>query len=429
MRIVSIIVQMKPEHPLSHYIPTLRKEGEVLFLESQKQGHPSSIRNYLAAKPKRWISFDGDVVSVFRDGITTKTREHIWDAFSRFMDESPGWLFGWFGYELKNHIEQLTSANTSPIDLPRLFFFEPSILASSTMDGTIELHTGQLPDSTMQVDSQIELRLMHQVEAETYYSIVKRAKRDIYEGAYYEINLSHPLIYEFNGDGWELYRRMKQAGPVPFGAYFAGLGVEVCCSSPERFLCKQGERVFSQPIKGTVSSSINGQRLLTSLLESEKNKAENLMIVDLVRNDLSRISHPGSVFVDPFFELQSFATVHQMVSTVNAKPFEGVHPVEIIKSCFPMGSMTGAPKIAAMKAIDAYETYQRGLYSGAIGYIKPDGDFDFNVVIRTALIQNQQLVYPVGGAITSDSDPGDEWEETLLKAEALRRAIITEVAE
>jgi para-aminobenzoate synthetase component 1 len=158
-------------------------------------------------------------------------------------------------------------------------------------------------------------------------------------------------------------------------------------------------------------------------LLSEKNKAEHLMIVDLVRNDLHRVAKSGSVKVDPLFEIQSFETVYQLVSKVIAEVRPEVSPVEIIRNSFPMGSMTGAPKIAAMKAIETYEDYKRGIYSGAIGYFSPSGDFDFNVVIRTALIQDQQMVYPVGGAITSDSSPEAEWEETLVKAEALHRAL------
>jgi para-aminobenzoate synthetase component 1 len=155
------------------------------------------------------------------------------------------------------------------------------------------------------------------------------------------------------------------------------------------------------------------------LAESEKERAENLMIVDLVRNDLNRIADKGSVKVSSLFEIQSFETVHQMVSTIECKVPNGTDSIELIKACFPMGSMTGAPKIAAMKAIDNYEQYKRGIYSGALGYLKPNGDFDLNVVIRTAIIEGNRLVYPVGGAITSDSDPEEEWEETLLKAQAI----------
>jgi para-aminobenzoate synthetase component 1 len=197
--------------------------------------------------------------------------------------------------------------------------------------------------------------------------------------------------------------------------------VKICCQSPERFLRKEGEKVFSQPIKGTAKRSDCREQddlLKEELLDSPKEKAENLMIVDLVRNDLSRIARHGSVKVTELFGIQSFGTVHQMVSTVEALTEER-DPVSVIKACFPMGSMTGTPKISAMKAIEEYEDYKRGIYSGAIGYITPNGNFDFNVVIRTAIIKKDEIFYSVGGAVTSDSIPANEWQETLIKARAL----------
>ncbi|NBB77602.1 MAG: anthranilate synthase component I family protein, partial [Bacteroidetes bacterium] len=147
-----------------------------------------------------------------------------------------------------------------------------------------------------------------------------------------------------------------------------------------------------------------------------KNRAENLMIVDLVRHDLSKVSKTGSVNVSSLYEVQSFGTVHQLISVIESEVEAGTDPIDIIETCFPMGSMTGAPKIEVMRAIDELECYRRGMYSGAIGYFSPEGDFDLNVVIRTALIQGERVIYPVGGAITSDSKPEEEWEETLIKS-------------
>jgi para-aminobenzoate synthetase component 1 len=195
-------------------------------------------------------------------------------------------------------------------------------------------------------------------------------------------------------------------------------GFEICSSSPERFLSRSGDTAWSQPIKGTAPKS-GGLESARKLAASEKERAENLMIVDLVRNDLNRIAEKGTVKVTGLFEIQSFETVYQMVSTVECKTPEATDSLELIKACFPMGSMTGAPKIAAMKAIDVFEEYKRGIYSGALGYFKPNGDFDLNVVISTAIIDGNKLVYPVGGAITSDSDPEEEWDETMLKAKAI----------
>jgi len=267
--------------------------------------------------------------------------------------------------------------------------------------------------------------LKYSVERDQYLECIKEAKRKISEGDYYELNLSHQLFARFEGDPYALYQKMREVGPVPFGAYMQKENLSVCSMSPERFLAKQGSRVYSQPIKGTIHRGVNetdDRKLREGLRESLKDRAENLMIVDLVRNDLSRIARKGSVEVSELFQIQTFGTVHQMVSTVEAEA-ETENPIEIIKACYPMGSMTGAPKISAMKSIEELENYRRGIYSGAIGYLDPKGDFDFNVVIRTAIISGSNLFYSVGGAITGDSDPEQEWEETLVKARALTKVL------
>jgi len=220
-----------------------------------------------------------------------------------------------------------------------------------------------------------------------------------------------------------MYKKMREINPVPFGAFIKTKDFQVCCSSPERFIKKSGRKVISEPIKGTSPRSdekITDLKYREELL-NEKNKAENLMIVDLVRHDLSLIAETGSVKVSKLFDVQSFGTVHQLISTIEAMALKDVHPVDVIKACFPMGSMTGAPKIEVMKTIEDLEIYCRGIYSGAIGYFTPEGDFDFNVVIRSAIVKDGMVIYPVGGAITGDSNPEEEWEETHVKARVLTR--------
>ncbi|MDX1591299.1 MAG: anthranilate synthase component I family protein, partial [Balneolaceae bacterium] len=245
------------------------------------------------------------------------------------------------------------------------------------------------------------------------------------EGDFYELNFSYPIQGEYRGDPLDLYVNMRAINPVPIGAYIRTGNLHVCCSSPERYLKKTGSQIISEPIKGTAARHPNpgeDAKQKESLL-NEKNRAENLMIVDLVRHDLSRIAKTDTVRVSRLYDVQSFGTVHQLISTVTAEAMPDSDPVDVLEICFPMGSMTGAPKIAVMEAIEELEIYKRGIYSGAIGYITPTGDFDFNVVIRTALIQKNNLVYPVGGAITGDSDPKDEWEETLIKSRVLTRVL------
>jgi para-aminobenzoate synthetase component 1 len=289
-----------------------------------------------------------------------------------------------------------------------------------------KLLMGDFPEpreiNSVEINQAFNLQNLHpQVSKSDYLAHIAEAQYRIREGDFYEINLSHQLKGGFSGSSLTLYKQMKETAPVPFGAFFQNDDVTVCCQSPERFLRKEGDLIYSQPIKGTSPRGRNQDEdflLKEKLLTSQKEQAENLMIVDLVRNDLSRIARPASVKVPKLFEIETFGTVHQMVSTVTAEAAEK-DPVAILKACFPMGSMTGAPKISAMQAIEELEDHRRGIYSGAIGYITPGDDFDFNVVIRTAIIKNNQLFYLVGGAITADSKPEDEWNETLVKARAL----------
>ncbi|MDZ7605528.1 MAG: anthranilate synthase component I family protein [Cyclobacteriaceae bacterium] len=215
---------------------------------------------------------------------------------------------------------------------------------------------------------------------------------------------------------------------MPFSAFMKTPECFLMSASPERFLKKSGNYLISQPIKGTIRRSKDAKQdeaLRLALANSEKDKAENLMIVDLVRNDLAKSSVPGSVVVDELFGIYSFEQVHQMISTVRSTIKPALTITDLIKNAFPMGSMTGAPKIRVMEEIDLLEDTARGLYSGAVGYISPTGDFDFNVVIRSVIYSQQsgKLSFHVGSAITVDSDPEIEYAECLLKAEAILKAL------
>lgn len=405
-----------------------RKRGPVVLLESQSQVHPASNVTYLAALPEATIKSRGRKIEIVENGKGSTFEANPWDALSSLRKKWGDWLFGYLGYDLKNHIEVLKSGNPDMLQAPDMFFMKPGVLFKiDRIAQTIEtLKRDSAEDIGEFNEGEINLgELKATIDKTEYLSKIKIAQHDIYEGSYYEVNLSHQLQAEFSDDAFRLYQKMRKTGPVPFGAFIEFDGYSICSMSPERFLRKQGPTVFSQPIKGTIKRGENAAKdhqLKHHLTHSVKNKAENLMIVDLVRNDLSRIAGPGSVEVANLFEIQSFGTVHQMVSTIMAQSYID-DPVEIIKACYPMGSMTGAPKIRAMQAIEQLENYRRGIYSGAIGYFTPDGDFDFNVVIRTAIIKNDLLCYAVGGAIVSDSDPEEEWNETWLKAEALLKAL------
>ncbi len=352
-----------------------------------------------------------------------KTIERIesadpWHILAQFRARYPGYVVGYLGYDLKNYTEALESCNPDPVRLPEMWFGSPGIVYEMDVNSAIEIHKLTSNEGTLKPD----IRLKSMVSATDYVQAIHQAQKAIYEGDIYEINLSHQLNAEFSGSPLDLFELMYNRGPVPYAAYLQTNEHQVCCASPERFLRKSGNTLTSDPIKGTRARGEDPAadgRVIDELRSSLKDRAENLMIVDLVRHDMSQIAIPGTVTVPKLFEIQTFGTVHQMVSRVESVLRPEVSPERALAACYPMGSMTGAPKIRAMQYIEQLETYKRGLYSGAIGFFDPNGDFNFNVVIRSAMIQGHELWYSAGGAITSDSDPRQEWEETLVKIRAL----------
>lgn len=428
---------------INRVVRSRQEDAPLILLESQLYGHQASRKSILALSPRRTIEAYGDQITI-TDGEKARTfQANPWQALAEIRSEHQGWYVGYLGYDLKNYTENLQSQNSDPVGAPDLFFFQPGeILLMDHLSGILsapcglgpELATlledcinGSHPEMDEESAAKIELHSFSSTTSgEEYTARIRDAQHRIREGEFYEINLSHQLQGRFRGDSFDLYRSMRKQGPVPFGAYMKWNRWRVCSASPERFLCREGARLFSQPIKGTAPRMIDPEqdrRVREALLNSEKERAENLMIVDLVRHDLSKVALPGTIRVPELFSLHQFETVHQLISTVEGRVDPEQDPVGILQACFPMGSMTGAPKIRAMQVIEELEEYKRGIYSGAIGYLAPSGDFDFNVVIRTAILNDDRLFYPVGGAITSDSDPQDELEETWVKVRALTRAL------
>lgn len=392
----------------------------LILLESQLADHPSSQSSYIAAKPISSITAYGSTIEIVENGHKRTVEMNPWEALRKFRNDNAGWLFGYLGYDLKNHIEQLESANLPLADTPDMYFMEPEILLKIE-DGNIELLSDDFDlqaSSKSGLPGSVEMKLQPLIGKKEYIETVQAIQQKIHQGNFYEMNYTIPLCGSYLGDPYWLYSKMREINPVPFGAFISHEKFSVCCASPERFLKKKGTSIRSEPIKGTAGRSLDSEmdKINREELMNEKNRAENLMIVDLVRHDLSKVSESGSVQVSKLYDVQTFGTVHQLISVVESTAKEDVDPVEIIKNCFPMGSMTGAPKIEVMKTTDQLEMYKRGIYSGAIGYITPNGDFDFNVVIRTAILQEDSLFYPVGGAITSDSDPKSEWDECMIKS-------------
>ncbi|WP_158278566.1 anthranilate synthase component I family protein [Rhodohalobacter mucosus] len=405
--------------------------GDCILLESQSRDHPSSVISLLAAHPVRTLRSKGGKLIWEEKGKEHRFHGNPWQALREFRKECKAPIFGYLGYDLKNFSVKppLASDNPELIEASEMYFMEPGTLVHFNEFGISSSHGQSVSDYLKEKGIEPEIAqapgLEPGITVDEYIRNVEEIKRRIHEGDFYELNYSYPFTSTFSGDPLDLYERMRAINPVPFGAFIRCEDLHVCCSSPERYLKKAGNEIVSEPIKGTAARHRDpaADTLQKESLLNEKNRAENLMIVDLVRHDLSQIAKTGSVEVSRLYDIQSFGTVHQLISTVRAEADDGADPVDILEACFPMGSMTGAPKIAVMKAIEELEVYKRGIYSGAIGYIDQEGDFDFNVVIRTAVIRKGRLVYPVGGAITGDSDPLDEWKETLIKARVLTEAL------
>lgn len=364
------------------------------------------------------------------------------EQLHQFHATKPGWLFGHLGYDLKNETEKLSSSHPDGIQLPDLFFFRPRYLLLLQQQQVLisgedltETAARKIYEACLAEEknpSQEVTWAPFNLDArmdETYYLAAVRALQEhIRKGDCYEVNFCREQYAHATIDPLVLFRRLNVLSPSPFAAYYRTGDKYLLCSSPERFLQKEGRTLISQPIKGTITRAADPARdavLRQELLNSAKERAENVMIVDLVRNDLSKTAVQGTVSVDELFGIYAFPQVHHMISTVKATLDDRFHFTDAIREAFPMGSMTGAPKVRVMELIEQYEQTKRGLFSGAVGYITPEGDLDLNVVIRSILYnaETSYLSFQTGSAITFNSTPEKEWEECLLKAKALKTAL------
>lgn len=354
-----------------------------------------------------------------------------------FIDVHSGkYIFMNLSYDLKNKIEILESNNIDYSDFPLATFWAPEYVIEVNSFENKYVQGEQCNKSDEFIQSFLkkskengnssQFKLSPRIDKGTYINHVKELKEELQQGNIYEIN----YCQEFYADNIELeepistYFKLNELTKAPFSCYVQFDEFELFSGSPERYIKKEGNKISSQPIKGTQKRGQTLEEdevLKKKLAEDPKEQAENVMIVDLVRNDLSKIAKPHSVKVDELFGIYTFETVHQMISTISCEVKEGVSFSDILKATFPMGSMTGAPKLNAMKLIEKHEDFKRGIYSGAVGYLKPNGDFDFNVIIRS-LIYNRNKKYlscSVGGAITIKSDPDGEYEECFTKVNAI----------
>ena len=396
---------------------------EIVFMDSNEY-------------PQQYSSYDC-ILAV--DAFTAiKTDYHnAFEDLKQYQQITKDWLFGYLSYDLKNDVEHLKSNNFDGLGFPDLFFFQPKKIFL-LKGNDLEIQYLNMCDDEAEEDfeeisvqcsafsnqnSQIEIQ--QRIPKKNYLQKVSKLLEHIHQGDIYEVNFCMEFFAENTTiDPIEKFTKLNEISQPPFAVFFKNNNYFLLSATPERYLRKEGEVLISQPIKGTskrFSDPIEDEKSKMQLASDPKERAENIMITDLVRNDLSRTAQKGSVEVAELCAIYSFMQVHQMISTVTAKLDHQYSAVDAIKTTFPMGSMTGAPKISALKIIEEMEETKRGLYSGAVGYFTPTGDFDFNVVIRSILYNEEKkyVSFSVGSAITAQSVPEKEYEECLLKAKAM----------
>nr|WP_319399304.1 anthranilate synthase component I family protein [uncultured Carboxylicivirga sp.] len=402
-----------------------RNEGAGVILDSNGFESPEVV------KAKRSYQFVAGLHSV---GDCSNDLNQV----QLFYDEYKDWMLGFLSYDIKNQLEDLSSVHPDKIELPDVYFFRPRYLflndGQTWQVGYLTEYDDEesvlefVADLKHCDDTEVEyeqVKINHKVSHNDYIDAIEKIQWHIQRGDVYELN----YCMEFFANDIPLtaqcvYHRLQEVSPTPFSAFVKYHDKYLMGASPERYLKKEGSRMVSQPIKGTSPRDKHpfiDKANKDYLSYSVKERAENIMICDLVRNDLAKVAKRGTVNVDELCGVYSFRQVHQMISTISADLREDLNWVDAIKASFPMGSMTGAPKISAMKLIEEYEQTKRGLYSGSVGYVTPEGDFDFNVVIRSVLYnaKRQYMSFMVGGAITAQSDPQKEYDECMLKASAI----------
>lgn len=438
-----------------------------VLLDSPQSGNTPARYSYLAADPFMVVRSKDQQVSVEKRGEISVLKgspfDVLRDLLGRYrtapvagLPPFQGGAIGYLAYELAHHLELLPGAAEDNLGLPELniAFYDWVVARDETTGETWAIATG-LPDGGEAgardrldwIEERVHKppatastprpavtasRVTSNFTRDAYLRAVRTVKDYIAAGDVYQVNITQRFEADITGDPWELYRRLRHVNPSPFSAYLGFPEVSVLSASPEEFLKLEDGLLRTRPMKGTRPRGIStseDRKVASELLASEKDRAENVMIVDLMRNDLGRVCIPGSIAVPELFAIEEYPTVYQMVSTVTGRTHTGVGPVEILEACFPGGSVTGAPKIRAMEIIDEIEPVQRSVYCGAIGYIGFDGSLLMSVPIRNILVTGNKAYIQVGGGIVADSDPDAEYRESLDKAAGSLMALDAAVTE
>ncbi|OGN99786.1 MAG: aminodeoxychorismate synthase, component I [Chloroflexi bacterium RBG_13_52_12] len=431
-------------------------------MDPQKLGRYS----FMGSDPFLVLKSRGDEITLFREGVEEKRRGNPFDVVGELLKKYTlesneeripflGGAVGYFSYDLCHFIEKLSTNAIDDLNLPECYlgFYDAIVAFDHQENRTYLVSTGfpEQEDSQRQRRAEARLNELRNMvmfapppapvkevapgkkltlkanfSHEGYLKAVATAREYICAGDIFQVNLSQRLEVAINAPPYELYKRLRKINPAPFAGYFNFDGVSIVGASPERYLKVRGDRVETRPIKGTKprgKTTEEDKELAESLLKSVKDRAENIMIVDLERNDIGRVCRYGTVKVTELAILETYPTVFHLTSTVVGQLREGKNVIDLLKATFPGGSITGSPKVRAMEIIDELEPTRRSVYTGSLGYIGFNGDMDLDIVIRTIIVKDGKAYFQVGGAIVYDSEPEAEYIETLDKGKALIQAL------
>jgi para-aminobenzoate synthetase component 1 len=424
---------------------TMVKKGYSMLLDSKLQLKDYGNYSIIVFNPQMTLSYkNSEVLIKEKDNVSTSDEDFL-EVLDKYLEKNKSansdWVFsggfvGYFSYDFGMEVMGVERNNRSNMGVPEVFlgYYEDFIIIDhihNTM--TVNTDNAEIVDILKGIREKQytpgklnSLELGSNFSMEEYMEGVNRVREYIRQGEVYQVNVSQQFSAKGSIDSFDVYSILRNTN---YGSYNAFLEVEggiALSTSPEQFIRKRGNNITARPIKGTTKKSSNkeeNERMKRLLLESDKIKSELLMIIDLERNDLSRVCVPGTVEVTSLFEVEEYATVNHLVSTIQGKLLDDIKFSDIMRAMFPGGSITGAPKLRSMEVIEEIENVARGIYTGSIGYISNNGNFDFNIAIRTIVIDEEGICYNVGGGIVWDSDPEDEFEETLHKGKALYAAL------
>jgi len=465
---LAIIEELKTELSVLDLFGLFRDCPFSFFLDSSMNNRELGRYSFMGGAPFLLLHSHADEVTVTAGNLSYKIKGSPFDILDRFLKQYQvscsmpsipltGGAVGYFSYDLNHFIEHLPGATVDNLHFPESCFgFYDMVVVLDNIEGKTYIVSTGFPEmrerqridraaarikeiksklvkikcvnhdisSRQRVSEQVEIR--SNFTRQGYIDTIAKARQYIIAGDIFEVNISQRFETRILIPPYELYERLRKINPSPFACYLDFGEVQIISASPERFLCVREDRVETRPIKGTRprgTTPFEDRALANELLNSVKDRAENIMIVDLVRNDLGRVCSYGTVKVAELAALETYPTVFHLTSAVVGNLRKGISAIDVVKAAFPGGSITGAPKIRAMEIIGELEPTRRSIYTGSIGYISFSGNMDLNIAIRTILVHDQRACFQVGGAVVYDSNPECEYQETLHKAKALLDAL------